>query len=72
MQGKSAWLLLSVADFLKNETFLKIKISEIPPENQIFWIQIRHNILLILIWVQTVCEGYQQIINVVATSEKKS
>ena len=35
------------------------------------WIQIRTNILSILIWVQTVCKGYQQMI-IVATSFRVS
>ena len=36
------------------------KSSEIPSECQIVWIQIRPNVLSGLIWVQTVCKGYQQ------------
>ena len=31
-----------------------------PSECQTIWIQIRPDILLGLIWVQTVCKGYQQ------------
>ena len=35
-----------------------------------FLIHIRTDILSILIWVQTVCKGYQQIINVAASRVK--
>ena len=35
-------------------------ISGIPSECQTDWIQIRLDILLCLIWVQSVCKGYQQ------------
>ena len=50
---------MSSADFFQNQLFRKI-ILGIPPECQIIWIQIRPDILLGLIWVQTVCKGYQQ------------
>ena len=45
--------------FFENKFFRKI-ISGIPFECQTDWIQIRPNILLGLIWVQSVCKGYQQ------------
>ena len=51
--------LLSAADFFQNQLFRKI-ISEIPSECQTAWIQIRPNALSGLIWIQTVCKGYQQ------------
>ena len=51
--------LLSPADFFSKLTFLKI-ISGIPSECQTDWIQIRLDMLLGLIWVQSVCKGYQQ------------
>ena len=41
--------------------FLKKKIlSGLPSECQTFWTLIRPDDLLGLIWVQTVCQGYQQ------------
>ena len=36
------------------------KISEIPSECQTDWIQIRPDVLSGLIWVQAVCQSYQQ------------
>ena len=35
-------------------------LSWIPSECQIVWIQIRPDVLTVLIWVQTACEDYQQ------------
>ena len=49
---------LSSADFFQN-LFLNF-FSGIPPECQMVWIKIRPDILLGLIWVQTLCKGYQQ------------
>ena len=46
------------ADFFKNQLFWKI-LSGIPSECQTDWIQIRPNILLGLIWVQTFRKSYQ-------------
>ena len=34
------------------------------------WIQIRTEVLLVLIWVQTVCKGYQQTTKVAANKER--
>ena len=34
------------------------------------WIQIRTDILSVLIWVQTVCKGYQQTTKVAARKER--
>ena len=45
--------------FYQNKLFLKI-ISGIPSECLKDLIKIQHNILLSLIWVQTVCNGYEQ------------
>ena len=45
-------------------------IFSIPSGCQTVWIQIRPDILLGLIWVQTVCKGYQQITKV-APSEQR-
>ena len=51
-------LFLSSADFFK-QLFSKI-LSGIQSECQTDWIQIRTDILSGLIWVQSVCEGYEQ------------
>ena len=45
---------LSSADFVQNPFFLKI-LSGIPFECQTVWIKIKLDILLGLIWLQTVC-----------------
>ena len=45
--------------FFKITYFWKI-LSELPSECQTDWIQIRSDVLSGLIWVQTVCKGYQQ------------
>ena len=50
---------LSSADFFQNQLFSKI-LSEIPSECQTVGIQTKPDILSGLIWVQTVCKGYQQ------------
>ena len=48
---------MSSADFFKS--FFLI-LSGIPSEYQTVWIQNRSDILWGLIWIQTVCKGYQQ------------
>ena len=50
---------LSSADFFHNLLFQKIP-SVALSESQAIWIQIRTDILSVLIWVKTVCKGYQQ------------
>ena len=50
---------LSSADFFQNKLIRK-NLSGIPLECQTVWICIRPDILSGLIWVQTVCKGYQQ------------
>ena len=57
-------LLLSSADFLQNQPFQKI-LSGPLSECHTVWIQIRTDVdvLSVLIWVQTVCKGYQQTTN---------
>ena len=45
--------------FFQNQLFQK-SISGIPSECQTVWIRIRPDLLSGLIWVQTVCKGYQQ------------
>ena len=52
-------LFVSSADFFKNQLFRKV-LSKIPSECQTDWIQIRPDILSGLIWVQSVCKGYEQ------------
>ena len=47
--------LLSADFFLKNDLFFQEY-----HHSQLVWIQIKPNILLGLIWVQTVCKGYHQ------------
>ena len=56
----------SSADFFQNLLFQKI-ISGTLTECQTVWIQIRTDILSVLIWVQTVCKGYQQTTKVAAS-----
>ena len=51
--------LSSFADFFQKQPFRKI-LSRIQSECRAAWIQIRPDILSGLIWVQTVCKGYQQ------------
>ena len=53
-------LFLSSADLFQNHFFRKI-ISGMPSQCQTVWIQIKPDVLLGLIWVQTVCKSYQQI-----------
>ena len=50
---------LSFADILENQVFRKI-LSGIASECQTNWIQIRPYVLSGLIWVQSVCKGYEQ------------
>ena len=54
-----AYFLMSVDFFFQNQLFGKI-ISGISSECQTVWKQNRPDISLGLIWVQTVCKGYQQ------------
>ena len=61
--------LMSSADFF-GINFLKKETSGTLSERQTAWIQIRTDILLPLIWDQTVCKGYQQITKVAASKEK--
>ena len=52
-------LFLSSADFFQNQLFQKV-LSGIPSGCQTVWIQVRPEVLSGMIWVQTVCRGYQQ------------
>ena len=56
--GNFSWFLSS-ADFFQNKLFEKI-LSGIPSECQTVWTLIRPDVLSDLIWVQIVCQGYQQ------------
>ena len=47
-----------------------ITVFSIPSGCQTVWIQIRPNILAGLIWVQTVCKGYQQTTKVAPSRQK--
>ena len=51
-------VLLGSADFSPKLTSSKI-LSGTLPVCQMVWIQIKTDVLLVLIWVQTVCKGYQ-------------
>ena len=53
-------LLLLSADFFKN-LFRSLS------ERYILWIQIRTEVLLVIIWVKTVCKGYHQTTKVVTS-----
>ena len=55
--GKCA-CFLSSADILSKSTFSNL--SGIQPQCQTVWIQIRPDVLLGLIWVQTVCKCFHQ------------
>ena len=48
----------------------KKSLSETQSECQAIWIQIRTDILSVLIWVQTVTKGHQQTTNVAASKER--
>ena len=52
-------LLLSSASFFSILTFSKMLTGTLS-ECQMVWIQIRNDILSVLIWVQTVCIGHRQ------------
>ena len=60
---------MSSADFFQNELYQKI-ISRTLSECQMVWIQTRTDFLSVLIWVQTVCKGYQQT-TIVASSKER-
>ena len=63
----ACWVILLaivVCRFFQKHFFLKI-LSGTLSEYQTVWIQIRTDILWILIWVQTVRKGYQKMTKVV-------
>ena len=53
------YAFLSSADLFSKSFFRNI-FSGIPSECQTVWIQIRPDVLSGLVWIQTVCNGYQQ------------
>ena len=55
--------------FFLNQLFQKFLTGTLS-ECQTVWIQIRTDLLSDLIWVQTVCKGYQQTIKVAARKER--
>ena len=65
MLGNFACFFLSSVNF-----FTKKNLSGILLECQTVWIQIRQDILSGLIWVQTVCRGYQQMIKGATSRER--
>ena len=65
-------LLLSSADFFQNQILQKKKKSGTLSECQTVWIQIKTDILSVLLGVQTVCKGYQKTTKVAASKERVS
>ena len=57
--GNMAVFFVVCWTFFHDQLFWKI-LSGIPSEHQAVWIQIRPDVLLGLIWFQTVCKSYQQ------------
>ena len=62
-------LSLSSADIFQNHFFHTI-LSEIPSECQTVRTQIKTDIKSVLIWVKTVCKGFQQTTKVAANMER--
>ena len=63
--------LLSSAYYFSKSTFLKKIFREhYLAECQTVWIQIRTDILSVLIWIQTVCKGYQRMTKVAAGKKR--
>ena len=60
MLGNFACFFVVYGLFFFKLTFSKKNLAGIPSECQTVWIQISPNVLLGLIWVQTVCKGYEQ------------
>ena len=67
--GKCFMFLLSSAGIFQNQLFQKLRSGTLS-ECQTVWIQIRTDVLLVLIRVQTVCKGDQQTIQVVNSKER--
>ena len=66
------FFFLSSADFFFFffSIFFSNNLSGIPSECQTVWIQIRRDVLSGLIWVQTICKGYQQTTKVATIGER--
>ena len=58
MLGKFTCFCCYLLTFFKIYFFKNLFLTETLSEGQKIWIQIRTNILSVLIWVQTVCKGY--------------
>ena len=69
MLGNFSRFYCPLLTFFKKGSFQKI-VSDALSEFQMVWIHIWTNILLVLIWVQTVCKGYKQMTKVTASKEK--
>ena len=63
-------LLLSFAIFRINFSKDSLRNTISMSNGLEFWIQIRMDVLMVLIWVKTVCKGYQQTIKVTASKER--
>ena len=53
-------LLITLHDYLLSAYSFQKILSDIPSKRQRAWIQIRTDVMLVLIWVKTVCKGYHQ------------
>ena len=69
MLGNFASFFVVCGFFFLNILFHK-NLSGIPSECQTVWIQIRPDKMLGLIWVQTVCKGYQLMKKVTTREER--
>ena len=63
-------LFLLSAEFFKKINISKKNLSGIPSECQTVLIQIPPEVLSGLIWVQTICKGYQQMTKVATSGER--
>ena len=63
-------IFLLSADFFSKSTFAKKTLSGTISECQTILIQIRTDILSVLMGVQTVCKGYQRMTNVAPSKER--
>ena len=62
-------MILSSADLFKINFYKKI-LSGTISGYQTDWIQIRTDIMSVLIWVHTVCKGYKQMTKVAASKDR--
>ena len=68
MLGKFFMLFFLSADLFQNYFFKKFFQEHY--QSQAVWIQIKTDILSVLIWVQTVCKGYQLMTKATASKER--